>query len=260
MSSSSFCTRYGTAPCSSSSHCSGCYIKLFLIGPNDPTLALLHTWGNPKVSGILAVGTCLEITALTVVIYTVSSTCIPLSFLPGDHDVLSSLQSDGSPIELKLSAHTPSCNHTLWVQWVFVSYALSLFPSLSLMHTQYALYKFFKLWPKSVKITGINYTPLLTHLTLLLKSITGLVDWKRPRPIADPWLTHLCINLESDCSHLHLLLARAIKKWLSKREFRIVVKGTFKTVDRQLWLLQDRSYDLFVPRKVFVNMRLPATF
>lgn len=92
---------YTLALCSSSSCCSSSYIKLFLIDSNHPTLTLLHTSGNPNVSGVLAVGTCLEITELTVMICTTTPLCTSCasSFLPGDHDVLSSLRSDGSPVE-----------------------------------------------------------------------------------------------------------------------------------------------------------------
>lgn len=49
----------------------------------------------------LAVGTCLEITLLTVVICTVPlCTFCALSFLPDDHDVLFSLRRIWSPVEL----------------------------------------------------------------------------------------------------------------------------------------------------------------
>lgn len=88
-----------------------------------------------------AMGTCSETVVPTVVDLCRASVRLPLSFLPGDHGVPSSLQSDGSPAELSYhllvsSVDTKTCSHThCGYSEYLLSYALPPSLSLSCTHT-----------------------------------------------------------------------------------------------------------------------------
>lgn len=210
---------------------------------------MLHSWGNPNVSDILTVGTCFEITVLTVVICTVPLCTFHCFYSMDTTKCISLTAEQWEPTGTELSASLSSvdtktytqhtCTHTLRVDRV-----LSHMLSFSHAHAHYAI-NLFRGCPKSVEITGINYTPLLTHLTPPLESITSLIDWKLPRLIAAPWLTHLYIDWKL--------------KRLSKQEENIV-QGLLQLIGQTHWILQDWICDIFAAGKVFLNTRLPATF
>lgn len=175
---------------------------------------MVYTWGNE--SSIRTAGTCWRLWCLQwwfvlffcappIVFPAWRPWCalLPVEYRGPNGTELSAIQYKHTSLYSHIHTHTnthkhtPMQLHTHWVQWVVFLTCLpplSRSHSLSYAHTQYALYKSFSNWPKSVEITGINYTLLHTHLILLLESKTSRADWERPRPTTDPQLTHLCLQ------------------------------------------------------------------
>lgn len=150
----------------SSSSC--CWGSLILIGPNHPTLTLLHTSGKQNVCMCVCVccsGACLEFTRVTVIICS-----IPLctSYRPPCLETMMCSLPHRARETQWICAISFCIQHWHKSKHASVKVVMHLYLAMNIYspsHVQYVLYKCYRHWPKTAETTGTYYTPLLTHLT-----------------------------------------------------------------------------------------------